>query len=197
MSPGPAVATADGAAWRYGGDGDGQWWIVRDVDRRWYRDVGEVVAAAGDRSDSAMVIRPTGDAGDGLRVDSAGRLYWLTEQGVVLVACDPAAEPRPPEQSEIEVDEVHRRAMLPADAPVFALIGADARGRDDDVDAALGLIREWRDRPGSGERSRAPAERHLLAALDDPNPWIAETARRFVREGGPVLYPEATRRLAR
>jgi len=47
------------------------------------------------------------------------------------------------------------------------------------------------------EDELAPRDAALAAALDSPNPWIVETAKRFIRAGGPTLYPTASAKLDR
>jgi hypothetical protein len=183
MADDPPVIGPDGAAYREGGDGDGDVWLLRDVDRRWDRDVAEVLANRWSTRDLHL-IRPAGVASV-IRFDADGRVF-LVSFDRQTVGFDPRSPPPPAPRSEWREWAYARRLLATADVSPFVLLGPSERGDDEDVNAILETIDH-----------AAPPEKHLLAALDSANPWVAETAARLVRAGGETLYPEATRRLAR
>ncbi len=198
---GREVVAANGAAYRTafsGGRRSARTWIVRDTERRWWRDVDEIVAESepnrGSSSGAPHMIRPSGDVDTGLRLDSGQRIYLVGDDGAVWIATDPAAPPRPPRPDGSE-STLQRRAITATEISPFALLSHDVVGDDRDVAAIMKAIEVARDR---GERKGdlwAPDERHLLAALDSTNPWIVETAKRFIRAGGPTLYPTASAKI--
>ena len=176
----------NGVAYRYAVDGftDLSASIAREVRRDGSRTELEVVARRSLEEYGALFVRPAGADVTGLVAAADGRVYVI-EAGECWVAYDPRAAARP--------DGVDR-----ADISPFAFLGPADVGSEADVDRILGVIRYVRDTPDSLPEwvdLWHPSEPILLAAFDHANPWVRETARRFVREGGPGLYPEATKRL--
>lgn len=133
------------------------------------------------------VISPRGEE-PGIRLLSNG-VVAVVGHGDVLVM-----EGTPP-----DADESEWVGKLPH-VPVFALIGATGEGDPGDVSQVLSAIGRARERgvtrgsPGS-ELDQLPSDSTLADALAHANPWVRETARRFILAGGDALYPEAMRAL--
>jgi len=186
MAASVAVVGADGAAYCEGGDGDGGRWLVRRIDRRWDRSVGEIVANVGRTQDCAgLVIRAAAAADAEFQVDGSGRIFAVGD--TVGLVFDPNA---PREDFDCEPP---RRPQIEFPSP-FVLLRTGDVGAPADVERVLARIHDYRDKKSY---LLPPSDAALLAALDSPNPWIVDTAKRFIEAGGPTLYPTATARLPR
>jgi hypothetical protein len=164
--------------------------VARDVEDHWYGRTSEVVATWDPddaQSTDALLIRPTGELRAPFRVDAIGRVYVTqNNDDRVDAAFDPTG-PLGPARRESDPPSARRR--LPPDRiDPFAVISGDQTGIASDVGDLLKSIADARD---GKSPDWIPADDVLLAALDSPNPWIVDTAKRFIREGGPRLYPTA------
>jgi hypothetical protein len=179
-----AVTAPDGARYRLGF----AWWsvaILRDTEETWYGTRLRVEAVG--RTDSprreAVVIRPRGTAEPAI---------WFTADGWLLetngnrgrLAFDPRTG------REITMEDL-------AEVSPFALLGPNDTGTEEDLVRLEDALRELPPPEDIGPPGEivAPREKLLLDALDSPNPWVRDAARRLVRAGGATLYPAATKRL--
>lgn len=151
-----------------------------------------VVAVAVAPSHGALpaVIRPAGAADDsGLRIAPDGTVLDLDAHG----RCRQCFRARP--------SVVHSRRDWRAAAEEalgylspFVLLGEDEQGEEADLQRLLARLAA----PDAGAVTPpicAPPEHALLNALDSPNAWVRDAARRLISAGGPGTYPEATKRL--
>jgi hypothetical protein len=179
-----AVTAPDGARYRLGF----AWWsvaILRETEETWYGTRLRVEAVG--RTDSprrqAVVIRPRG---------AAEPAIWFTADGWLLetngnrgrLAFDPRTG------RELTMEDL-------AEVSPFALLGPNDTGTEEDLVRLEDALRELPPPQDIGPPGEivAPREKLLLDALDSPNPWVRDAARRLVRAGGAELYPEATKRL--
>jgi hypothetical protein len=178
----------DGARYRLGGRQDDSY-LLRDLNTDGEVWTAEIVAgSAADSDECARVVRPAGSRAWGVVVAPDETMLVLTEEGWAAVAWNPhLRRPIRPDHGPPMV----QRALRPEEIAPFVLLDADDIGDEADLAAVITAIEERLEH----EYRWAPGERALLEALDSPNAWVRDGARRLVRAGGATLYPEATKRL--
>lgn len=191
----PATKGPDGVAYLEGGNGDGDAWLLAELERSSYRTTAEILVGRPYDTYEAHVIRPSGDSAASIHFDRQGSVLVLSSKAGLAIRFDPRATTPPPQPAFDDEPLYRRRGRAESVISPFALVTDDVSGSQEDVRTILASIAEARDRHEYHPELWAPAERHLLDALDSPNQWIVETARRFIREGGETLYPEAMKRL--
>lgn len=174
----PVLTAPDGSAWFAWWTWDSEVQLHRVADRSLISVTGEEVARSEYHGEFRLFLPP----GDG--PESQPWLHIrLGPQGEVVVGSG----------SSGACAYVTRDGGYATSSP-FLLLGPADRGTEENVAEIESAIRDARD----GHAAYAvvvPEERGLLDALRSPNPWVVETARRFIRAGGETLYPEATKRL--
>lgn len=186
----PTAIAPDGTRWRARWYWDGGMDLDRVVAVSAVRAVGEPVCTSGEDRATLLVL-PEGAA--------AATEPWTSVRfgasGIVLVTagarCRLAFDPAAPAPASAWRNDGVSPSIEPSP---FALLGPADRGTEESVAAIEATIRAAPD-GALPDFAIAPSERVLLDALGSANPWIVETARRFIRAGGPTLYPEATKRL--
>lgn len=175
----PAIAP-DGTVWRARWAWDGGMTLDRVARRSAISVTGEPVATEADTDDlAAVLVLPSNDDANAHRSTHVR----FGADGTVVVGWGT--------RCTFAVDPAIGRQVAPSP---FVLLGHAERGTEESVAEIESVLRDARDGRPSFQVA-APGEHSLLDALDSPNPWIVETARRFIRAGGPTLYPEATRRM--
>lgn len=142
------------------------------------------LAVVPDTGPVPLLVRPAARSTPaGLRLAPDGRLVDVDDDGRCRATILPGTE----------VHERWRDAATAAlrDLSPFVLLRPEDAGSDQDLAMLIAGLR-------TGTRwSRAllpPSDATLLEALDSPNPWVRDAARRLVEAGGEALYPEASRR---
>ena len=186
----PTATAPDGSGWRARWDWDGGMELDRVVASSAFRTVGEHVCTSDDER-STLLVLAEGDPG----ATEPWTRVRFGAAGLVLVVggarCSLAFDPAAPALSSAWRNDRVSPSIEPSP---FALLGPGDRGTEESVAAIEAAIRAAPD-GALPDFAVAPSERVLLDALGNANPWIVETARRFIRAGGPTLYPEATKRI--